>query len=139
MKQRLSPYHLYTIHVISIGYYHLRRLRQLRRHITQNAMKQLVCSLILSRIDYCNSILSGLPVSSIAPCTSASSECGLMSEDSPVGSGTLETALENQTISSVAAANQKMFSGAFPRVSDAIFGDCLLSEADPIGSDRLAH
>ena len=54
-------------HVVSIGYYHLRRLRQLRRHITQDAMKQLVCSLILSRIDYCNSILINLPASSIAP------------------------------------------------------------------------
>ena len=54
-------------HVVSIGYYHLRRLRQLRRHITQDAMKQLVCSLILSRIDYCNSILIGLPASSTAP------------------------------------------------------------------------
>jgi len=48
-------------------YYHLRRLRQLRRQITQDATKQLVCSLILIRIDYCNSNLVGLPVSSIAP------------------------------------------------------------------------
>jgi len=37
----------------------------LRRHITQEAMEQLICSLILSRIDYCNSILIGLPASSI--------------------------------------------------------------------------
>jgi len=42
-------------HVVSIGYYDLRHLRQLYRHFTQNAMKQLVCSLILIRIYYCNS------------------------------------------------------------------------------------
>ena len=54
-------------HVVSVGYYHLRRLRQLRRHITQDVMKQLVFSLILCRIDYCNSILIGLPACSIAP------------------------------------------------------------------------
>ena len=40
MKQHIN-------HVVSVGYYHLRRLRQLRRHITQDAMKQLVFSLIL--------------------------------------------------------------------------------------------
>ena len=60
MKQHIN-------HVVSIGYYHLRRLRQLRRHITQDAMTQLVFSLILRRIDYCNSILIGLPASSTAP------------------------------------------------------------------------
>jgi len=57
MKQHIN-------HVVS--FYHLRRLRQLRRHITQEAMKQLVCSLILSRIDYCNSILISLPAASSA-------------------------------------------------------------------------
>jgi len=57
----------HIIRVVSISYYHLHRLKQLRRHITQDAMKQLVCSLILSRIYYCNSILISLPVSSIAP------------------------------------------------------------------------
>jgi len=36
----------HIIHVISISYYHLRRLRQLRCHIPQDAMKQLVCSLL---------------------------------------------------------------------------------------------
>lgn len=60
MKQHIN-------HVVSVGYYHLRRLRQLRRHITQDVMKQLVFSLILCRIDYCNSILIGLPACSIAP------------------------------------------------------------------------
>ena len=54
-------------HVVSIGYYHLRRLRQLRRHISKDVMKQLVFSLILCRIDYCNSILLGLSASSAAP------------------------------------------------------------------------
>jgi hypothetical protein len=53
--------------LVTLGYYHLRRLRQVRRHVTRDTLKQLVCSLIRSRLDYCNSILIGLPASSIAP------------------------------------------------------------------------
>jgi hypothetical protein len=54
-------------HVVSVGFYHLRRLRQIRRHISRDVIKQLVCSLVLSRMDYRNSILTGLPASTLAP------------------------------------------------------------------------
>ena len=60
MKQHIN-------HVVSVGYYHLRRLRQIKRHVTRDAMKQLVSALILSRIDYCNSVLIGLPACAIYP------------------------------------------------------------------------
>jgi hypothetical protein len=60
MKQHISR-------DLSVSYYHLRRLRQIRRHVTRDAMKQLVSALVLSRIDYCNSTLIGLPACSIAP------------------------------------------------------------------------
>jgi len=45
-------------HISKIGracFFHLRRLRQLRGVVTDEAMKQLVTSLVLSRLDYCNS------------------------------------------------------------------------------------
>ena len=42
---------------------HLRRLRQLRGVVTDEVMKQL---LLLSRLDYCNSVLFGLPASTLA-------------------------------------------------------------------------
>jgi len=45
---------------------HLRRL-QLRGVVTDEVMKQLVTSLVLSRLDYCNSVLFGLPASTLAP------------------------------------------------------------------------
>ena len=45
----------------------LRRLRQIKRHIAVDAMKHLVAAVILDRLDYCNSVLAGLPWSTIAP------------------------------------------------------------------------
>ena len=53
--------------IASTCFYHLRRLRQLRDKVSQETMKQLVTSLVLSRIDYCNVVLAGLPASTIAP------------------------------------------------------------------------
>ena len=52
--------------VVSSCYYHIRRLRQVSHCVGQDVMKQLASSFILSRLDYCNSILAGLPKSTIA-------------------------------------------------------------------------
>ena len=43
------------------------RLGQLKRHVTLHTIKHLVSALILSRLDYCNSVLAGLPWSTVAP------------------------------------------------------------------------
>ena len=45
----------------SVCSYHLRRLRQIRNYVSQSVMAQLVTSLVITRIDYCNSILA-MPV-----------------------------------------------------------------------------
>jgi len=52
---------------VSTCFYHLRRLRQLRRHVDIDTMKQMVSAFIFSRLDYCNAVLYGLPQSTIGP------------------------------------------------------------------------
>jgi hypothetical protein len=51
----------------SVCDYQLRRIRQLRRHVDQPVRMRLASALILSRLDYCNMVLSGMPASTIAP------------------------------------------------------------------------
>lgn len=51
-------------------YFHLRRIRQVRRCLNEHCLRILVQALVLSRIDYCNSILTGLPNSTLQPLTS---------------------------------------------------------------------
>jgi len=47
--------------------YQLRRIRQVRRLIGQDVAQQLMPAFILSRLDYCNSLLTCLPWSSVQP------------------------------------------------------------------------
>jgi len=53
--------------VTSICYYHLGRLCQIRNYVSREIMIQLVMSLVICRMDYCNSVLVGLPASILAP------------------------------------------------------------------------
>ena len=43
----------------------LRNIADVRKYLTQNAAEKLVYAFITSRLDYCNSLLYGLPSSSI--------------------------------------------------------------------------
>ena len=47
--------------VTSSCFFQLRRLRQIRKHVNRQVMKQLVHAFVISRLHYCNSILAGLP------------------------------------------------------------------------------
>ena len=43
--------------------YHLRSIGSVRRYLTPNAAKSLIHGLVISRLDYCNALLVGLPSS----------------------------------------------------------------------------
>jgi len=53
--------------IASTCFYLLCRLQQLRDKVSQETMKQLVTSLVLSRIDYCKVVLVRLSASTTAP------------------------------------------------------------------------
>ena len=46
---------------VSSCLFHLRRLRKLRGIVCRSIMQRLVSELVLSILDYCNAVLSGLP------------------------------------------------------------------------------
>ena len=47
--------------------FHIRRLKQVRRLLGPDITARLVSAFVLSRLDYCNAVLAGLPRSAIAP------------------------------------------------------------------------
>jgi len=53
--------------VCQLAHYELRRISSIRRFLTQEATKTLVTSCILSRLDYCNSLLMGTDKATIMP------------------------------------------------------------------------
>jgi hypothetical protein len=53
--------------VTSTCFYQLRRLKQVRRILGPEITATLVTAFVLSRLDYCNAVLAGLPKSTIAP------------------------------------------------------------------------
>ena len=53
--------------ITSACFYQLRRLRAVRGQLGQDVTCRLVSAFILSRLDYCNAILAGLPASTLAP------------------------------------------------------------------------
>ena len=48
-------------------FFHLRRLRSVRHQLGREITQQLVSAFVLSRLDYCNAVLAGLPDATLAP------------------------------------------------------------------------
>ena len=57
----------HVIKVCQTAYYELKRVSSIRSYVTEDATKKLVTSCVLSRLDYCNSLLMGTPNSVIQP------------------------------------------------------------------------
>ena len=58
------------VHIAKIAsacFYHLRCLRQLLNIMSSATMQRLVSAFVHSRLDYCNSVLAGLPAVTLKP------------------------------------------------------------------------
>ena len=55
--------HQHVLNVCRGAFLELRPINSICNFLTTDAVKILVCSLVLSRIDYCNTLLTGLPQS----------------------------------------------------------------------------
>ena len=53
--------HQHVMNVCRVAYIELRRIISIQNLLSVDAVKTLVCSHALSRLDYCNSLLVGLP------------------------------------------------------------------------------
>ena len=51
--------------VVRVCYFHIRSLSKARPYLTRQAANQIAVSLIISKLDYCNSLLAGLPQTEI--------------------------------------------------------------------------
>ena len=60
LDQTLS-FQQHISHVCKVAYLELRRISSIRHYLSTDATKTLVCAFVLSRMDYCNSLLVGLP------------------------------------------------------------------------------
>src|SRR5688572_14894453 len=64
----------FSAHVTNLtrsSYFHLRRLRVIRRFVPLSTMASIVHAFVCSRIDYCNSLLIGLPKVRLSPVLNA--------------------------------------------------------------------
>ena len=55
--------HQHVLNICRSAFLELRRINSIHNFLSTDAVKTLVSSLVLSHIDYCNSLLAGLPQS----------------------------------------------------------------------------
>ena len=66
LDSELSMKH-HVAKVAAVWIYHLRGLRQIRRRVGTEVTIRLVLAVVISRLDYCNSVLAGVPLATLRP------------------------------------------------------------------------
>ena len=74
LDQNLS-FQQHVSRTCQICYFELRRIDSIRHFLSQDALKTLISVFVLSRIDYCNSLLAGCPKQFIHKLQKSSEQC----------------------------------------------------------------
>ena len=83
------------------AFYELRRIRSIRKYLTIDATQTIVCSLVFSRFDCCNSILSGLSKYLIK--TAEGSKCSCRENTKDAQNLTYYSSSQNATLVTLAS------------------------------------
>ena len=51
----------HILHVVKTCNYHIRNIAFIRKYLSEDTLKTVICNHVLSRLDYCNSVYYGLP------------------------------------------------------------------------------
>ena len=63
--RHLLVIYLWSRQCVKTSFYHMRRIRQICRFVNVDTLHMLVRTLILSRLDYCNSLYAGCTQSTL--------------------------------------------------------------------------
>ena len=72
--------------LVSECWYHIRNIQKIRRYLTNEELKKVVHAVISSKIDYCNSILYGVKMSTINKLQTVQTEAAKIVSHIPAGS-----------------------------------------------------
>ena len=53
--------HITHYKICNISFYYLHNIKRIRKHLSRNSTETLIHAFVLSRLDYCNSLLYGMP------------------------------------------------------------------------------
>jgi len=62
MMMNTLSFDVHVDNVCKFSYFHLRALRHIRNHISEDTAKAIACSMIHERLDYCNSVRTARPL-----------------------------------------------------------------------------
>ena len=51
----------HILYVVRTCNYHIRNIAFIRKYLSEDTLKTVICNLIISRLEYCNSVYDGVP------------------------------------------------------------------------------